>query len=1367
MEATRNPAPPPGTKKEWTEAVGNAQWTRVLALAQSLDCGQQQRLWALTEIVNTASNRFVEDRIDDILDICTDDQLDSVLPDLIKGAMWNCVGRVLVERSISSSLLTRVVQEALKHADCTDLCLYVLPHCADRNRDLILRRMVSGGDWQWVDKVLELGVSPAQHQWALEEALKKAEEQAFATSMLHHCSEQDLEKVLRQMVSKGLWEPLDSETDSGVRTSTTLHHVLSQIVSKGFWEAVSHFVQRAIDSQHHRWAMEEGSKYAGEENDVDLYITPQCCLEELESILPTLVSRGLWYSVDSVLERGVSPALHRWVVIESLKVASEEDFSTFVLPHSSEEDLEQVLQHMVSQGLWKPRIHDSDASISHHVLSQIMSRGLWEAVGNDMEKYLSTAQHWWAIAKAAKHADEYTFEFFFLRHCSDEEIVAVFAVLVANKKWKCVKRILYNMVHDTLYTWIASTPEERTEPTLLWKFVHDCRVELSLAMDLMKVLNQEDLYSSNDLSMFQTSCRLAERVSWKRALCQSLVVSFVFTLCSVACSDGREHMDSSEHTKQSVSHIYRQVTACIENSTDASQQDIWKTMQTWTSVFNDIANPNQTNPLFLLYCLQGLNLYHASRRGRRDDGILLVMLAVLPLSPYVQHVVLRMMLREKRWEVINQACLSHVWEHDREELFKAAVEQSQWDVVEQWADHTLDDDQRDWAMKEAFKEKQWMAYLLLADHGLTMEEHMHAVYIVAKYGNWDTVLEMVERGGDLTEVSNMLETWVLGNLRKKPKADTVHVFWERCEKLLRLRYRFERNSLQSPWKALKHSLWGSILFNILHGPSDEYFSQVLHKVIEEEEWHILLHLVRLGMNATERDWLFPQMVRQQQWGVCRKLLEIGVDIQLCLEALPELMDRNQWALVARVMDYDVDDAVRLQLMHSAFQRREGVLFWHCLTTLKKDELLSTKMRSQLFHQAIGRDIWQVVKPLIENPKGPGVQQRDVAFLEAIELHLWDVVDHCQIHGADINMEDENGETPLHREARKEEWKAVEEIVVRDGKPNLLDKNEVSVLNRLIDCRQWETVKLVIKYGGNIHLPARRCLGLSRHTPLQRMIDERQMDVIHFTVKWCPEQRKGVNEKGETTLHAACWSDRWDVMRDLIMRKVDTLAVTGRGQTALVYAVLNRSCPQRMVAECCRLGFSSLQPLATSLQTSLYHVVFRTVMEIMTAGGNANFLHLVPTYCMRKTGVASPFVCAVLLDLPAVAVMLFESGSSSYAELFTVCPLLINMLDPCTDEGRKVRKEVQELMGDGGGGDERREKNFTKVMQILQKYSAFLRRVALTPRSLVSSCRLLISRRFQDKRRHQHICRLPVPDAMKKYLEFLDFLDPDFGRHVEL
>jgi hypothetical protein len=171
------------------------------------------------------------------------------------------------------------------------------------------------------------------------------------------------------------------------------------------------------------------------------------------------------------------------------------------------------------------------------------------------------------------------------------------------------------------------------------------------------------------------------------------------------------------------------------------------------------------------------------------------------------------------------------------------------------------------------------------------------------------------------------------------------------------------------------------------------------------------------------------------------------------------------------------------------------------------------------------------------------------------------------------MKDEQEETPLNREARKREWKAVEELLVRGADPNLLDKDGCSVMNRAICCEQQGAVKLLIEYLANIHTAAElddefsfndskassvysnihtpaehddkfcfdtrmldklkayaeakkngnKASSVSannyftvRYTPLQLLINKRQGELIHHTLMWCPDQAKGVNDKGESS-----------------------------------------------------------------------------------------------------------------------------------------------------------------------------------------------------------------------------------------------------------
>ncbi|KAL8564121.1 hypothetical protein ACOMHN_035726 [Nucella lapillus] len=1415
-------------------------WGCVTVMLQSKMNGEQHRR-AVKEALTLASE---EDFDRYVLPQCTHEELEQVLTATVLHDLWRSVDKVL-ERGVSTTQHRWAVVHAVDHASHADFSDYILPHCrGDELVEHVLSRLVLRGHWQPLGQVLERYLSTERRRWAVEEVSQRADYHVFVHYVVPYCHDEELEHVLPHLLLYGLWQYVGKMLDRGVDTTKRswaveqaidhasddgfvdfilpqcqdeeLETILSRLASRGLWRSVGKVLERGVSAVSHRWAVEQAIELASDEDFVPC-ILPQCRDEERKHVLFHLVSRGLWEPVGSVLERGVSSAQHRWAVEQAIEGASGDDLVHCILPQCRDEGRQHILSHLVSRGQWNtvgkvlergvssaqhrwvveqasesagdenflhfilPHCQDDEL---HHVLSSVVSKGLWRSVGKVFERgSVGATQHGRVVEEAAKRADDNSFRQFILRHCSEDDIVTVLPLLLANRKWVSTRYILNRTVCDALYTWIVPNNEKSIHDTLFWKFMFNCHIDVSMALDLTKAVTEDISFYHFRHPVLQLGSTTSTKMQkmQQREMYMSLATALLRTLCCVMCSNDMEYTDATEQTKQCVSDIYTHITDCIRDNTYSLYFNIslkLKNTTKWTAVFTEIADNHKTDPLFLLHFLQGLNLHFTSRRGWNDDVFLLVIFAVFPLFPQLQSTALRFLLHDNRWGVIKHACLSHVWEHDRRQLFKAAVEQSEWDVVRQWADHTVDDDQRDWAMKEALKEKQWMAYLLLADHGLAMHEHMHAMYIVAKYGDWSTVLEMVERGGDITEVSNMLETWVTGNLRMKPKGDST-VFLKRCEKLMRLRFRFEQNSTRSPKKSLQRCMWGSVLFNILHRPTEEYFSQVLHKVIEEEEWHILMHLVRLGMNATERDWLFPQMVSQQQWDVCRKLLDIGVDVQLCLEALPELMDRNQWTLVARVMEMEVDDAMRCQVMQWAFQRRAGALFWHCLTNMKNEDQLSMETRVKLFHQAISRDIWQAVKPLVEEKDKAIIQCRDVAFLEAIEQHLWDVVDHCQVLGADINIEDENGETPLHREARKEEFKAVEEIVFRDGKSNLLDMEGVSVLNRLIRHQQWDTVKFVIKYGGNIHLPANRAEGFPKtHTPLQLLIGQNQADVIQFTVIWCPEQSKGVNDIGETALHAVCDSDRWDVMEDLLMRRVNPLAVTETGQTALVHAVLNTRCPHRMVAECCRLGFSSHQPPLTGDHASLLQGIMNCV-RMMWYPNSVFLTHRRPfryfnCYVMQHSAITSPLVCAVMRDLPAVILMLYESGCSSRTELVALATWLVKLTSLNTKEGRTFYHQVLQRIEYWRDPSTVLcgyffEHYYSRLLRFIDKNTAFMIQLATTPRTLLSSCRLQILRHFhfRDKKRQKRLQRLPLMVPLKNYLEFSDFCHPDYGQHVAL
>jgi hypothetical protein len=85
----------------------------------------------------------------------------------------------------------------------------------------------------------------------------------------------------------------------------------------------------------------------------------------------------------------------------------------------------------------------------------------------------------------------------------------------------------------------------------------------------------------------------------------------------------------------------------------------------------------------------------------------------------------------------------------------------------------------------------------------------------------------------------------------------------------------------------------------------------------------------------------------------------------------------------------------------------------------------------------------------------------------------------------------------------------------------------------------------------------------------------------MSLMWCPDQAKGVNWEGETSLHATALGTSPGHVYHQIVRGVNPLTVTKLGQSVLLYAVKNSHCSQKMVAECIKLGFSTHQPQMTA------------------------------------------------------------------------------------------------------------------------------------------------------------------------------------------
>ena len=1308
-----------------------------------------QHRWAIDEACKHASDKEITGYI---LPHCAGYQLDSVLKPVVERGRWYVVGTVL-KRGVSDSQHRWAIDEACKHASVLEITGYILPHCADSQLNPVLTPLVERGLWKAVGTVLERGVSDSQHRWATNEACKHASDEEIAGYILPHCDDNQLDSLLALLVQRGLWKVVRTVLKRGVSNSqqrwaineackqasvleiteyilphcagNQLNLALTPLVERCLWKAVGTVLKRGVSDSQHRWVIDEACKQASDKEIID-YILLHCDDNQLHSVLTPLVERGRWEAVATILQRGVSDSQHRWAIDEACKHASDEKVINRILSHSADNQLDSVLP-------------------------QLVDRGLWTAVGRVLKRgACSDSQCRWAIGEVCNRGDVYVELCLWPFLERDRVRLPQFLYdgadylqtqLIIRGLWQSSATLLYRVVRETLCRWGVVGDQAEPDDAAFWNMVRNPWYGVRDLSELRQSARGELPRSDCSQCCHELSQNLYE------ILAESVMESVFEAWCTTQerTKEYKSTTGTSEFVLRLLSEINRRVLSPTPGSEDRDSV-FSKLLPCLRPLCDEVTETTKYSDkkhyIFALHFIKSLMKHSYTRRTCTaiTEGIL-VILATVPVVPDVQSVSLRVLLRHKRWDIISHACLTHVWEQDRRQLFQAAVEQRQWSAVKRWADHSLYDDQRGWALEEAFQEKQWDAFLLLADYGLVESELMCVHYRLAKHADWNTVLQLFERGGDVTDVKELLT----GAKSRKAAYDKNDAL-KRQQRASELRgleraLNARKTALKTLKRAAKQGDWSVVLFSLQRRPVVHHIHLALKAAVAIGVWHVVRQLIKLGIDAAQRDSLFTRMVKQRQWGVCMVLLEQGVSVELCLTALPELMDMDQWTLVARVMMYDVDDAVRRQVMQRAMERKQGTVVWQCVITMNGDRL-SVEERKELFQEALSREVLQAIKPLIEKKDVIGNQHRDSVLPEAAEQHQWDVVDHCLLHHADIDMKDAEGHTPMQRAARKEDWEAVKALTKRGADPSLLDRDGESVLHRAIRAKEWDIVKLLIEFHGNIHQNSKYAylsMYQTHNTPLEMLITAFQGEIIEHTLMWCPDQWKGVNEEGETALHAVCLSGWPNTLYYLVARGVNPQAVTKRRHSALTYAVLCKECPQKMVAECIKLGFCAYQPHITE-----------------TARRSKSFL--------RPRGLRwSPVLLSVFRGLPVVTRMLYESGSCSYKELFRLATFPWNRAHKLH---QTLQYDMMEVFWASYNNTIQLDYLLKPDRKSVEASARYLMKVCSTPRSLKSSCRLVISRCVTVRRqRHRDAtyAQLPLTEELRNYVMFSDLTDPDYGQ----
>ncbi|XP_070200829.1 uncharacterized protein [Littorina saxatilis] len=1295
---------------------------------------------------------------------CADDQMDDVLEVLVKGRQWRYVGEAL-KRNVSDSVKRWAVHEACAHDTNKDTYLIneILPHCVDDMLDSVVTILAKRHLWGSAVVVLEKGVSDCKKRWVVQKACEDVENGLFEeifnkyqhsfVNIVAHCADDMLDSVVTILAERHQWRSAVSVLERGVSDCKKRWVVQKALedVENGFFDEVFRY--------------RDGSFVT---------IVDDRAVDQLDDVLEALAKGQLWRNVGDALKRNVSDSVKLWAVQEACPHYEHLDYHNSPhyyqnSPHYLKDDDYDYENDDILINYILPRC---DAAHLQSVLPTLAEKNHFKPVRYVLERKVSDVEHQHCVQIVFMHARESLINKV-LPCCVYGDIRFQLGALASRKLWRMFLMLLHRFMIDTFHSWAIAEDCSGPKEGVFWDMVSNpCDGVKELSPAQWRSVTWSDLRYS-----------LKDSLHWDTLLCELLCTALLGTVREIWLSGREKEVESRSHTaveeaRSVTEDIHQQLIKALIDCKSSNVSTLmpcmnWmcpkytgKTQSTATrappageadpaenSSRKRRSNPNgaieekarygengsRSCSLFQFHFLKYLTREYNRRKAwtQLTDAVLVV-LTTTPVVPGVQSAALRIMVREKRWDVIRHACLSCVCEQDRRQVFQAAVKQRQWGAVKRWADYSLYDDQRLWALGEAKGEKRWDVYLQLADQGLNEGERMGVLYRVAMHADWKLVRHMLNTVADVSHMKDLLTNARPTRLsRTKPamcqqRIEQLAEFEEALKK--------EANTLKTLKTAAKQGKWQVVLYNIRHKPDLQHARRALKAAVSSEAWQTVIQLVRLETDVTRRDSLFRDMVRQQQWAVCRELLEQSVSDEQCLEALNDLMEHRQWTLVAMVIKCAISEKRRTEMMYRALMMREGSVVWQCINSLQRP--LPSEQRENIFQLAFKREVWQAVKPLVEKKDETGIRHRDTALLEAIEQHQWDVVDHCQRHHADINMKDKHGHTPIHRAARKKDWEAVKELTMRDGDPNLLDSEGHSVLHMTIEARQWDLVKLLIQFHGDIHLPTRHHL---KNTGLNMLIDARQIDVIGSTFMWCADQWKGANNKRETTLHAACLSGWPDILHDLIARRVDPLAVTSKGLSALCYAVLCRDCPHKMVAECIKLGFSVHQPHITRVIEKYW--------------SQSDF-----SQTENREMLTCPLVLAVIRGLPVVTQMLYESGACSYRQLFLLTAHLDTLTLSCSSTEGSLGSKISWLWSHVYEND---DDDCVSDTVLKKKSVDYLQQMSSTPRSLVSTCRLVISRCLTlSKTRHRDIAQLPLSPMLKNYLMFTDLTETDFVGHQE-
>jgi len=206
-------------------------------------------------------------------------------------------------------------------------------------------------------------------------------------------------------------------------------------------------------------------------------------------------------------------------------------------------------------------------------------------------------------------------------------------------------------------------------------------------------------------------------------------------------------------------------------------------------------------------------------------------------------------------------------------------------------------------------------------------------------------------------------------------------------------------------------------------------------------------------------------------------------------------------------------------------------------TARREENCGDADADSLFTAAVGGDLAEVKRLVVDCGANPNIQDKDgytPLHYAAWKGHL-KVVELLLEHGANPNIQDKDGYTPLHYAAWKGHLKVVELLLEHGANPNIQKHDGETPLHLAVWEGHLKVVELLLEHGANPNIQENKY----GYTPL------------HDAVNRCLK-----NKFGRTPLHFTV--SRYhvvDVVRVLLDHGADPTIRDNKGRTPLDYGSL--------------------------------------------------------------------------------------------------------------------------------------------------------------------------------------------------------------------